>query len=154
MRIISLSEKKTKQFAGEFAYMVLNQVNGEKKGAVVIALSGELGAGKTTFAQGFARGLGIRKRIVSPTFVFARRYALRSTRFQHFFHIDAYRVRSASWRKNDLKGLELDEVFANSRHLVLVEWAENVRALLPKGAIWVKMKHGEHENHRVISISN
>ncbi|MEK7479159.1 MAG: tRNA (adenosine(37)-N6)-threonylcarbamoyltransferase complex ATPase subunit type 1 TsaE [Patescibacteria group bacterium] len=139
MKFLSSSAAETKKFAFDFA---------RNNSFRVIALSGELGAGKTTFTQGFAKGLGIRKRIISPTFVFVRRYSLQQR--TNFFHVDAYRVRS----KNDLKGLGLREIFTDPGNLVLIEWAENVREILPKGMMWVRMKHGTKENERVILISN
>ena len=116
----------------------------------VIALSGDLGAGKTTFAQGFARGLGIRRRMTSPTFIFIRRYKIQDTRNKRrcFYHIDAYRARSAK----DLASLQLKEVFVDLRNVVLVEWAENVKRFLPKNTLWITMKHGEKENERTIVI--
>ncbi|MDO8752193.1 MAG: tRNA (adenosine(37)-N6)-threonylcarbamoyltransferase complex ATPase subunit type 1 TsaE [Candidatus Wolfebacteria bacterium] len=148
MEFKSFSPQETKRFAGEFAESVLRKAKGYGGGAFAVVLSGELGAGKTTFVQGFTRGLGLRKKIQSPTFVFVRRYEISVGRFVDFYHIDAYRVRS----KKDLVGLGLKEVFADSGNLVLVEWAENVRGLLPKDAVWVRMRHGEHENERYISI--
>ncbi len=161
----SASPQETRGFAERFAGDVLAGTLGGRSNAFVVALSGELGAGKTTFVQGFVRGFGLRRRIVSPTFVFIRRYALQRTknsakggsasggkgqgiRFANFYHVDAYRVRS----KKDLVGLGLKEIFADSGSLVLVEWAESVKWLLPKDAVWVRMRHGEHENERVIAL--
>lgn len=149
MTRVSASPQETKRFAAEFAGDVLTGKFGERKHAFVVALSGELGAGKTTFVQGFARGLGLRGRVQSPTFVFVRRYSLEQrTRYTDFYHIDAYRVHG----KKDLTGLGLKEVFADVGNLVFVEWAENVKGLLPNNTVWVKMKHGERENERVIAI--
>lgn len=159
-KTVSFSVGETKRFAAEFARDVLGGKFGKKRRAFTIALSGELGAGKTTFVQGFARGLGLCRRVQSPTFVFVRRYALRSTqmhadkgadlcRYADFYHVDAYRVRS----KNDLRGLGLQEFFMSPRSLVLVEWAENVKGLLPKDTIWVRMKHGRREHERIVEIA-
>ncbi|MDP3725231.1 MAG: tRNA (adenosine(37)-N6)-threonylcarbamoyltransferase complex ATPase subunit type 1 TsaE [Nanoarchaeota archaeon] len=159
MMLKSFSSAETGRFANKFAASLLDggALRRRRSGAFVIALSGELGAGKTTFAQGFAKGLGIRRRIISPTFVFVRRYFLQrrnkqqATRdkgqAQFFFHIDAYRIRKA----DDLKGLCLEEIFADSKNLVFVEWPENIKMLLPKDTTWVRMRYGGHENERVIS---
>lgn len=148
--MVSSSVEETKKFAAAFARDVVAGKFGERKHAFVVALSGELGAGKTTFVQGFARGLGLRGRVQSPTFVFVRRYKTQETRnkYRCFYHIDAYRVRG----KKDLIGLGLKEVFTDTGNLVLVEWAENARGLLPKDTVWVRMKHGRRENERVITI--
>ena len=59
-----------------------------KKHALCLALSGELGAGKTFFTQNVAQGLGVRGRLQSPTFVIAKRYALRGSTFKNFWHFD------------------------------------------------------------------
>ncbi|MAF79948.1 tRNA (adenosine(37)-N6)-threonylcarbamoyltransferase complex ATPase subunit type 1 TsaE [bacterium] len=141
----SFSEQDTKQFAAQFVKKVFQR---KSKGALVVALSGELGAGKTVFAKGFAKGLGLRKRIVSPTFVFVRRHEISGGQFRNFYHVDAYRVQN----KKSLAGLGLDEVFSDSTSLVLVEWAENVKSLLPKDTVWVRIKHGKEEKERIISI--
>ena len=63
------------------------------KKALVIALRGDLGAGKTTFTQGFFRGLGIKRNPISPTFVIMRRYALHAEGFRNVYHFDAYRLK-------------------------------------------------------------
>lgn len=137
MKFVSFSPRETKKFAEDFAR---NFSHG------VIALSGELGAGKTTFTQGFAKGLGIRKRIISPTFVFVRRY-------NNFYHIDAYRLGKHEIRNSKSETwLGLREIFANPDNVVLVEWAENVRGILPRNAVWVRMRHGKHEHERIIVI--
>lgn len=160
--MVSSSVEETKKFAAKFASDVLIGKFGKRKYAFVVALSGELGAGKTAFVQGFARGLGLRGRVQSPTFVFVRRYSLeqrtkdkgQGIRCTNFFHIDAYRLGTEKQKNRETEGLGLKEIFEDSGNVVLVEWAENVRALLPKDAVWVRMKHGEKENERGISISN
>src|SRR3989344_6763716 len=62
--------------------------------ATILALSGDMGSGKTTFAQGIGQGLGIKKRIISPTFIIMRKYTTDSnrTKFKFFYHIDLYRL--------------------------------------------------------------
>ena len=123
--------------------------------AAVFALSGGLGAGKTTFVKGFLAGLGARGRAASPTFVIVRRHPLRVSsgrratrpRTQNAYHIDAYRLKTPG----DLAALGFDRILAGGG-AVLIEWAEKVKKLLPKGAVWVSFKHGEKENERRISV--
>lgn len=115
-----------------------------RRGATVLALSGELGGGKTRFVQGLARGLGIAKRITSPTFVISKEYAIRSKRtpFHLFIHLDFYRLS----RKKDLQELDLQEIFARPEVLVAVEWAERIKSVIPSHAIWITFERlGEHE---------
>lgn len=98
----------------------------------VLALDGELGAGKTTFAQGLALGLGIKERVLSPTFVIFQQYDGRLP----FYHIDAYRL-----EEDDIYGIGLEECF-NRRSVTLVEWAERIRSLLPADTILLCLYQG------------
>jgi tRNA threonylcarbamoyladenosine biosynthesis protein TsaE len=87
-----------------------------------LALTGELGAGKTTFAQGLARGLGFDGRVVSPTFTLVREYSGRLP----IHHVDVYRLD----RVQDVLDLGMDDVAAEGG-VLLVEWGDVVEALLP-----------------------
>jgi len=95
-----------------------------KKGAV-LALYGELGSGKTTFIQGLARGLGVEKRVISPTFVFMRQYPLVG---RAFYHVDLYRIE----RIEEARGLGVEEVLADPEAVVAIEWAEKIDKILPR----------------------
>ena len=95
-----------------------------------IALTGELGAGKTTFAQGVARGLDFPGHVVSPTFTLVREY--RSGRLP-IVHADVYRLE----RVQDVLDLELDDEAAGG--VLLVEWGDVVEALLPGGHLVIEL---------------
>lgn len=101
----------------------------------LLCLYGELGAGKTTFVQGLAKGLGIKKRVISPTFVMMREYKISSCLI--LYHIDLYRVES----ENDLKSIDLEELWSDSKNLVVIEWAEKIKPILPKKRIDVKFSY-------------
>jgi len=128
--------------------------------ARVIALVGELGAGKTAFVRGFARGLGIQRRVTSPTFVLARRYRISSrnpytrnqkTRgktstvhslrhtvaYRWFWHVDCYRLKD----EHDLKELGFHEILKDPRTIVVIEWAERIRRAIPRDALWITLRH-------------
>lgn len=122
---ISNSEKETKQIAGRLARQITHGV---------IALSGELGAGKTTFVQGFAKGLGIKEKIISPTFVLIRQHQIPKTN-KILYHIDLYRLEE----NQDFKKLGLEEIINNPNNLVLIEWAEKLTDL-PKGTIKISIQ--------------
>lgn len=107
--------------------------------ATVIALEGPLGAGKTAFAQGFARAMGVRRNLPSPTFVFIRRYPLRKSSYKNLFHVDAYRVRSAS--KKTLAPLGLMHDLSDPANLFLIEWANRITRALPRRSIRVTFRH-------------
>jgi tRNA threonylcarbamoyladenosine biosynthesis protein TsaE len=91
-------------------------------GATLITLTGELGAGKTSFVQGIARALGVRDAVTSPTFVLEKIYSLPEGAFKRLAHIDAYRLKGG----NDLKALGYDEIMTDAETLVCLEWPELV----------------------------
>lgn len=114
--------------------------------AAVVALEGPLGAGKTAFAQGFARALGVRRNLTSPTFVFVRRYPLKERRYQNLYHVDAYRIRNAS--RKTLASLGLIEALRDPANVFLVEWADNIRRALPRPRIVVELRHKANKSSR------
>jgi len=143
----SESFKQTKNFAIEMAREIFN-TRFKKNQAVILALKGNLGSGKTTFTQGFLRGLGIKKKITSPTFVIAKRYTLHATRYKSVYHIDCYRIK----KSQELLILGIKEIFDNSKNIVLIEWPERISKILPKERINLKFEYGKKENERKIMI--
>lgn len=135
-RYLTNSEKETKDLAKKMA----KKLNG------IIALMGELGAGKTTFTQGFAEGLGIKEKIISPTFVLIRQHQIPKTK-NMLFHIDLYRLDQIK----DIKKLGLDEILSNKNNVVLIEWAEKINDFLPNNTTWVHIKK-EGDQKRIITI--
>lgn len=118
------------------------------KHALMITLKGNLGAGKTTFVQGFLRGLGVRKKITSPTFVLMKTYNLRLTTYNKAIHIDCYRIKSAK----EILDLDWKEIISNPKNIVLIEWPERISKILPKQKIQINFKHGKKENERLVVI--
>ncbi|MBI5644656.1 tRNA (adenosine(37)-N6)-threonylcarbamoyltransferase complex ATPase subunit type 1 TsaE [Candidatus Kaiserbacteria bacterium] len=107
--------------------------------ARVVALSGDLGSGKTNFAQGVAEALGVTETVASPTFVIEKIYPLpmmdlRNPSFSRLVHIDAYRLESPA----ELEKLGWHELVRDPRNLILIEWPEKVANLLPEDAIQVR----------------
>src|SRR3989338_8593952 len=144
--IITKSGRATKAVAGRLAK---DLVVSSGRCACVVALEGVLGAGKTTFAQGFARALGIKERVLSPTFVIVKIYAVQKRIWtRHFVHIDCYRMRSS----RDLASLGIKEIFKDKKAIVLIEWPERIRRLIPKNALCVRFRHGKKENERILSF--
>jgi tRNA threonylcarbamoyladenosine biosynthesis protein TsaE len=144
-RFHSASSKETKQFASGVAQGILGFPPG--KTATVIALSGELGAGKTTFTQGFLRSLGIKRAITSPTFVLMKRYHMPRLK-RTFYHLDCYRLKN----EQSLATLNFKDIIADPKNILLVEWAERVRLALPKSTIWITFTHGSTEHERMIAM--
>ena len=106
----------------------------ELKGGEVLCLYGELGAGKTTFAQGFIDFFLPQKRVLSPTFIIVRHYLISHKLIKNIYHVDLYRIASIG----DIAGLGLTELMYKPDSIVLVEWAERLGNLLPKKRIDIK----------------
>ena len=144
---ITNSAKETQVFSAKFAGKILRKKPG--KSAVVLGLHGDLGAGKTTFLQGFAKGLGIKKVINSPTFVIMKRFTLRGALFKNFYHFDCYRLENAE----DILSLGFKDIIKNPENIVAIEWPEKIKKLLPEEVISIQFDHLE-ESKRKISIDS
>lgn len=144
MVIKTESPAATKKIAADFAHKILDSKAAEA--ATIIALEGELGAGKTTFTQAFAKTLGVKANITSPTFVLLKKYPVRKGFFKNLIHVDAYRLND--WR--DLIPLDIEEIIANPENIVLIEWAERIRPMLPAKHITI---HIDHLDRRARKIS-
>ncbi|MSR76095.1 MAG: tRNA (adenosine(37)-N6)-threonylcarbamoyltransferase complex ATPase subunit type 1 TsaE [Candidatus Ryanbacteria bacterium] len=108
-----------------------------KKYALCLALSGELGAGKTFFTQSVANGLGVRGRLQSPTFVIAKRYALKGSTFKNVWHFDLYRIKSP----RELDAIAFKKIILDPKNIVVVEWAERAKKIFPKDTVWISFRH-------------
>lgn len=140
------NSKETQEIAQELVEQIIKQ--GPRDRAVVVTLAGELGAGKTTFVQGFTRALGIEQQPTSPTFLIMRRYPIDGGDFMNVYHIDAYRVKSS----DELTKLGFAEIVADPRAIILIEWPERIADLIPADAIAVSFTHGTSEGERTIIL--
>jgi tRNA threonylcarbamoyladenosine biosynthesis protein TsaE len=141
------SPRQTKKLANLLGQEILKS-RLKKKGTLVFAFCGELGSGKTTFIQGFLRSLGIKRKITSPTFVITKNYKLKAINYKRAYHIDCYRIK----KPKELLDLELKEILAGPKNILLIEWAEKIRRVLPKNAIWIKFSHRAKNNQRTIKV--
>ena len=110
----------------------------------VVAFSGDLGAGKTAFVRGMARGLGIGERVTSPTFTIVNEYE--GGRLP-LFHFDMYRLGSA----DELYDIGWEDYLVRGG-VCAVEWSENIREALEEGCILVDIRRGENDDQRIIRI--
>jgi tRNA threonylcarbamoyladenosine biosynthesis protein TsaE len=117
-----------------------------KKTAFLLCLEGDLGGGKTTFLQAFGKGLGIKDRILSPTFVILRRFQIPDSRFQNFYHIDCYRIED----QKEILDLGFRGVVKNSENIVAIEWADKIKEIIPTGAIWIKFEFIDKNKRKII----
>lgn len=117
--------------------------------ALILALEGELGSGKTTFVRGFARGLHIRSRVTSPTFILARRYRIPAKQkppIQYLWHLDLYRLRGP----RELSTIHFQELVTDPKNIIVMEWADRVRKAIPRNATWITFHH--HRKGRTVII--
>jgi len=139
---ITNSFEETRKLGEEFARSHLARL---KYG--VIALYGDLGSGKTTFVQGLAKGLGIKRRIISPTFIIVRNYKLE---VGSFYHIDLYRIQN----EKDIESLGIEEIIKNPENIVAIEWAEKMGNLLPKKRWNIKFEYLDEDKRRITIVSS
>lgn len=132
-KIISSSEQHTEQIACAFAESL--------RGDEIIALHGDLGAGKTAFTRGLARGLGINDGVSSPTFALVHEYEGK----YKLYHFDMYRINSF----DDLYSTGFFDYSGNG--VLIIEWSENIEEFLPDERINIMLRHLS-ENEREITI--
>lgn len=139
MELTLKSLKDTQKLAQELAKEIL------RKGCPsVVALYGDLGAGKTTFVQFFARALGVKEKILSPTFLIIKVFELeKNKRFKTLTHIDTYRMKSSK----DLLVLGLREIIKNKENITVIEWPKKIERYLPKDTmeIYFKIKNAKEK---------
>ena len=134
MEILTLSPNQTKKTGEALAKELIGE--SLRKKAFVLALEGELGGGKTTFLQGFAMGLGIKDKILSPTFVLMKRFVMKKNKngFKDFYHLDCYRIENPK----DILSLDFKKIISNPRNVMAIEWADRIKKILPKDTLILK----------------
>ena len=122
------------------------------KGGEVLGLVGELGAGKTTLVQFLARELGVKEKVLSPTFVLMKIYSIKNSKspIKNIVHVDAYRLNNSA----ELKNIGLPEYFNKKDTVVIIEWADKVKDLLPQDVIIINLREGSLEGERIIEINS
>ncbi|ADG81595.1 hypothetical protein Tfer_1498 [Thermincola ferriacetica] len=123
----------------EETYKIAEALSRHVRPGDVICLQGDLGAGKTHFAQGFARGLGIEEHVTSPTFTLINEYTGRLP----FYHIDAYRLEDP----DEGYELGLEEYFYGSG-VTLIEWPSKIKELLPEAYLEIAIEKETADEYR------
>jgi len=141
---LSTSPAQTKRLGEKLAKEILKKKL--KETAFVIGLEGELGGGKTTFLQGFAKGLGIKERILSPTFVILKRFKIKDLRFKNLYHIDCYRIE----KPKELLNLGFKKIISNPENIVVVEWANRIKKIMPEDSAWIKFDFVDEKTRKII----
>lgn len=136
MEFVTNSERETEELGARLAERL--------EPGVVIAFTGDLGAGKTAFTRGLARGLGILDRVTSPTFTIVNEYE--GGRLP-LFHFDMYRLGSS----DELFDIGWEDYLTRGG-VCAVEWSENVSDALEEGSVLVEIRRGARDNQRVIAV--
>lgn len=135
------SEKETQDLAFDIA--------SKANPGDIFTLTGDLGAGKTTFSKGFAKGLGYGGEITSPTFTLMDIHEINDG--LQFVHVDTYRLESTE----DVIEIGLTDYLGDQRNICLVEWPEKIQPLLEgKEVTKISIREGADQNERIIEIEN
>ena len=149
--VLSRSEEDTQNVAKE----LWQKYEGYKdKRAIIFALEGQMGAGKTQFVKGLARAMGITEQVVSPSYDLVYNYSL-DANLCSLSHIDTWRMIDAN---SELKDLDIKSLLANNS-VIAIEWADRAMEEIKNHTddaiiIWVKIIYGKNENDRLISWGN
>lgn len=108
----------------------------------VIELVGDVGAGKTTFTRGLAKGLGIKEPVTSPSFTISKTYALKNG--GNLIHYDFYRLNDPGIMLDDLA-----ENLKNNKNIIVVEWGESIKNLLPKNHTIINIKYNDDDTRSI-----
>ena len=162
-KILSQNPSQTKKIAKILAREFLKT---QTKKALVLGLIGDLGGGKTTFLQGFAKGLAIKEKILSPSFVIIKKYKLESRKLKvesrkkfkkttfhiphsTFYHIDCYRIE----KPKEILDLGFKEIISDPKNIVAIEWADRIKKILPQKILILKFDFVD-QTQREIEILN
>ena len=134
----------------DYAKQVVVRLNCLDNTTNVLGLVGDLGAGKTNLTQGIARALGVKERVTSPTFVLMKVYNIPIrqnilNKFKRLVHIDAYRLHGHS----DLHGIGVTEYMNDNETLMIIEWADRVKGILPEQTAYLQLEHISEDERRI-----
>jgi len=127
-----LGLSQVKQFAADLAPLL--------SGGETLALIGDLGSGKTTFTQALAKALGVRHKVLSPTFIVLQEFSTRKKTLNgqtlNLVHLDLYRTKTFK----DVSTLGLPQIWGQNHNITVIEWADKIKARLPKNTIYIYLK--------------
>ncbi|HRY82557.1 MAG TPA: tRNA (adenosine(37)-N6)-threonylcarbamoyltransferase complex ATPase subunit type 1 TsaE [Candidatus Moranbacteria bacterium] len=138
----------------------------ELKGGEIICLVGELGGGKTTFTQGFLKGLKVKGPYTSPTFLVIKNYKKEISisksqipnksqnpksktlptgrQVQNIYHIDTYRINA-----QDIINLGWEEMVADKKNIIIIEWADRIKKIIPKNSLWIEFSWVDEKKRKI-----
>ncbi len=148
MKEVLKKKIETMEDTRDFAQRVLDSVSLLSGHATVLTLSGDLGAGKTTFMKVFLSLFGIQENdVTSPTFVIQKRYTVESHGFTSVVHIDAYRIEDI----RELETIRWSNLLQEENTLICIEWPEKIKEAIPSYASAIVIDH-KAENEREFAL--
>lgn len=142
---LTISPGQTQELGMALAREILKN---NSRRAAIVALEGNLGGGKTTFLQGLAKGLGIKEKIISPTFVIQKRFKILNSRFKNFYHLDCYRIQ----KPEELLELGFRDIVSDPQNIIALEWADRIKKVLPKNMLWLRFEFINKNTRRIIML--
>jgi len=134
IKVFSESPEETQKIASFFINAIWQQKDSKRKQALVISLEGNLGSGKTEFLKGIAKGIKLKEKVFSPTFLIMKRFILKHKPFRFLWHLDCYRLK----RISEMKELDFQEIIKNPQNIIFIEWGDKIKRLLPKNHWTIK----------------
>ena len=136
---ISQTEADTVEFAKKIAAMV--------SPGTVIALYGNLGAGKTVFSRAFAAAIGVKEAVSSPTYTIVQEYQLDNP-MSYLYHLDLYRINNS----RDALDFAVDEFLSDSNSYALLEWPERIEDILPPDTVKIMIEHQADGSRKIYKM--
>lgn len=145
-KYISSSLAKTQKLGKKLAEEIIKKPL--KKRAYVVGLVGELGSGKTAFLQGFAKGLRIKEKILSPTFIIMKRFKIQrlKSNIRYLIHIDCYRIK----KPKEIMDLGFKKIISSPENIVVIEWADYIKKILPEDALMLEFEFTNEKKRKII----
>ena len=160
-KYLTTSSSQTKKLGQTFAEALCGDSSSfnellfqQTENGKIICLSGDLGAGKTTFAQGLLKGLKIKGPYTSPTFAIMKHYKsnfkfqISNFKFTDVYHIDAYRITA-----KDLIELGFKDFTGKKNSVTIIEWPENVKKIIPTNAVWINFEWVNNKERKIVFSS-
>jgi len=148
IKVFSESPEETQKIASFFINAIWQQKDSKRKQAclsrqaclrrqaLVISLEGNLGSGKTEFLKGIAKGIRLKEKVFSPTFLIMKRFPLKHKVFKFLWHLDCYRLKKIS----EMRELDFQVIIKNPQNIIFIEWGDKIKRLLPKNHWTIKFQ--------------
>ena len=138
----------------EFAKMLCQQwleINQVKNSNWLVCLYGDLGGGKTTFSQGIGEELGVEEIVNSPTFIIMKKYlsGKKMNKKYTLYHFDCYRISDSQ----EILDLGWEDIIGGENNIILIEWPENVKDILPKNRLNLKFEFVDENTRKMIFVN-